>query len=56
MISLKDEENEFHQNQKLGYICIKRFTNDNKKVNDHCHFTRKHRVATHNKCNMNYEI
>ena len=34
----------------------KRFTNDNKKVRDHCHFTGKYRGAAHSKCNMNYKI
>ena len=37
-------------------ICKKRFTNDNKKVKDHCHFTEKYTGAAHNKCNMNYKI
>ena len=36
MISLTDEENESYENQKFCYICKKRFTNDNKKVRDHC--------------------
>ena len=56
MISLADEENESYENQKLVYTCIKRFTNNNKKVRDYCHFTRKYREPTHNKCNMNYKI
>ena len=56
MISLTDEENESYENQKFCYICKKRFTNDNKKVTDHCHFTGKYRGAAHNNCNMNYEI
>ena len=34
----------------------RRFTNDNRKVRDHCHFTGKYRVSAHNKCNMNYKI
>ena len=34
----------------------KRFTKDNKKVKDHCHFTGVYRAAAHNKCNMNYKI
>ena len=39
--------------QKRCYICKKRFTKDNKKVRDHCHFTGG---AAHNQCNMNYKI
>ena len=34
----------------------KRFTNDNRKVRDQCHFTEKYRASSHNKCNMNYKI
>ena len=34
----------------------KRFTNDNRKVRDHCHFTGKYRVSAHNKRNMHYKI
>ena len=56
MISLTDEENKFYENQKFCYICKKRFTKDNKKVRDHCHFTGKYKGAAHNKSNMNYKI
>ena len=41
MISLTDEENESYENQKFCNICKKRFTNDNKKARDHCHFIGK---------------
>ena len=34
----------------------KRFTSDDKKVRDHCHFTGKYREAAHSRCNMNYKI
>jgi len=33
------------------WICRKNFTEKNKKVRDHCHFTRKCRGAAHQKCN-----
>ena len=56
MMSLTDEENKFYVNQKFCYICKKRFTKDNKKVRDHCHFKGKYRGAAHNKSNMNYKI
>ena len=56
MIFLKEKEKESYGNQKFCYICKKRFTNDNKKVKDRCHFTGKYRGAAHSKCNINYEI
>ena len=43
IISLTEEENESHENQKFCYIWKKRFPNDNKKVRNHCHFTGKYR-------------
>ena len=56
MILLTDEGNKSYENQKRCRICKKRFTKDNKKVRDRCHFTGKYREAAHNKCNMNYKI
>ena len=34
----------------------KEFTEDNKKVRDHCHFTGIYKGAAQIKCNMNYRI
>ena len=45
-----------NENEKHCYIYKKRFTKDNKKVRDHCHFPGKYRGTAHNKCNMNYKI
>ena len=42
MILLTDEENKSYENQKHCYICKKRFTKDNRKVRDHCHYTGKY--------------
>ena len=33
----------------------KRFSTNDKKVRDHCHFTGKYRGAAHNACNLNYK-
>ena len=60
MIELTHKENESYKNQKVCYICKKRFRpNDNyrkcHKVRDHCHFTGKYRGAVHNACNLNYK-
>ena len=59
MIPLTKKEEENNNNQKVCYICKKEFdTNDKKiyKVRDHCHYTRKHRAAAHNMCNLRYKI
>ena len=56
MIPLTDKQNKYHENQKRCYICKNRFTKDNKRVKDHCHFTGRYGGATRNKCNMNFKI
>ena len=50
MIPLKNEEKKIHREQKVHYICKKRFSadNDNKKyhkVRDHCHYTGRYSGA-----------
>ena len=55
MIQLTEEENKSYENQKRCYICKKRFTKDNKKVRDHCHYTEKYRGAAHNICKLRYK-
>ena len=44
MIPLTDEENRSYENQKHCHVCGKLFTKDDKKVRDHCHFTRSTKV------------
>ena len=50
MIPLKNKENKIHREQKVYYICKKRFSADNgnkkyHKVRNHCHYTGKYRGA-----------
>ena len=61
MIPLTKEEKKMHNEQKVWYICKKRFSTDDKnkkyhKVKDHCHYTRKYRGAAHDICNLRYKI
>ena len=65
MIPLTDNENKYYEEQKECYICQKKFCCDknqkmkfklNRKVRDHCHFTRKFRRAAHSICNLNYKV
>ena len=59
MVSLTTEEKIHYNKQKICYICKKEFNNNNKKqqkVKDHCHYTGKYRGASHNICNLRYEV
>ena len=61
MIPLTKEEKDWHNNQKVCYICKKKFkSGDNNKkchkVRDHWHYTEKYRDAAHNICNLTYKI
>ena len=61
MIPSAYKENNSYKNQKVCYICKKKFITDNKskechKVRDHCHVTGKYRGAAHNICNLRYKI
>ena len=60
MIPLTKKEQKMHNNQKVCYICKKRFSTDdgqkNFKVKDHCYYTGKYRDAAHDICNLRYKI
>ena len=60
MIPLTKKEQKIHNNQKVCYICKKRFSTDdgkkNFKVKDHCYYTGKYRDAAHDICNLRYKI
>ena len=54
------KKKKMHNNQKVCYICKKRFSTDvdNKKYNKvrgHCHYTGKYRGAAHKTCNLRYK-
>ena len=44
-----------YNGQKVCHICKKRFTKDNKKVKDHCHYTGKYRGVAHSIWNLRYK-
>ena len=59
MIPLTTKEEIYHNKQKICYICIKEFDNNDKKqqkVRDHCHYTGKYRGGAHNICNLRYNV
>ena len=61
MITLTKEEKKMHNEQRVCYICKKRFSTDDKnknhhKVKDHCHYTGKYRCAAHDLSNLRYKM
>ena len=38
------------------HICFKQFTERNRKVRDHCHYSGLYRGAAHSSCNLQYKI
>ena len=50
----KDEEN--FQAATKCHICKKDFSEEDKRVRDHCHVTGKYRGAAHNECSRNFRL
>ena len=50
MILLTSEENKSYHEEKVCHISKKKFSTDDKKLWDHCHFTGKNRIAARNIC------
>ena len=44
------------QSSKMCWICEKLIKNDDEKVRDYCHVTRKFRGAAHWNCNINLQL
>ena len=53
--NLLKKEQDYYDNATTCWICFKKFTEEDDKVRDHCHFTGKFRGAAHNSCNLNYK-
>ena len=51
----EEEENLFPKRHRCS-ICKKLIDNDEEKVRDHCHVTRKFRGAAHKICNINFQL
>ena len=50
------EEEEQSQSSNTCWICEKLIDNDDEKVRDHCHVTRKFSGAAHWSCNINLQL
>ena len=55
LIISEEEEHLFRQSNSC-WICKKFIYNDDKKLRDHCHVTRKFRGASHWICNINLQL
>ena len=62
MIPLTNEELNSHEDARVCYICRKYFLKklaediNNRKVRDHCHYTRKYRGAVHSISNLKFNV
>ena len=54
MEKLTKEQQDYYDKATTCWICAEKFTKDNYKVRDHCHYSGKFRGATHNSCNIKY--
>ena len=50
------EEEENFQSSNTCWICEKLIEDDDEKIRDHCHITRKFRGAVHWSCNINLQL
>ena len=53
---IMNEEEYLFQQSNSCWICGKLIDNDDEKVRDHCHVTRKFREAAHRSCNINFQL
>ena len=51
---LTEEQQDYYDKATTCWICDEKFTKDNYKVSDYCHYTGKFRGAAHNVCNIKY--
>ena len=55
MIMTNDDWSNYN-NAETCYVCKEGFSEENKKVRDHCHITNKYRGAACNKCNLKLKV
>ena len=53
---MSEEEKHLFQQSNSFWICKKIINDDKEKVRDHCHITSKFRGATHQSCNLNFQL
>ena len=50
------KEEEQFQSNNMCWICEKLINNDDEKVRNHCHITRKFKATAHWTCNINLQL
>src|SRR5277367_5010915 len=55
-MNLTQDDWKNYDNAKICYVCKGEFSDENKKVRDHCHVTGKYRGAACNKCNLSLKL
>lgn len=56
MLPLNEDEKSKFETATTCYMCGKPFNKNDRKVCDHCHITGKFRGASHNRCNLRYQV
>jgi len=55
METFSNEQWETYRSATKCHICEKPFTQDDSRVRDYCHLTRRYTGAAHSNCNLNYK-
>ena len=56
MIPLTKDQIKKYNHVSKCHICFKHFKDGDRKVRDHCHYSREYRGAAHSLCNLQYKI
>ena len=51
----KDQIKKYNRTSKC-HICFKHFKDGDRKIRDHCHYSREYRGAAHSLCNLQYKM
>ena len=56
VLAMTKEDNEDFEISTKCLICDNDYINDDVKLKNHCHITRKYRGSAHRKCNINFKL
>ncbi|XP_057296192.1 uncharacterized protein LOC130625142 [Hydractinia symbiolongicarpus] len=55
-MELTEMQKNSYDSAETCHICMKPFSDENRKIRDHCHYTGLYRGPAHNTCNLKYRI